>query len=69
VNRAAGAGCGADLALVGEYPRGQRHNGLVKVSRVPAHKRIIPRPPKGNDALRGSWPQTRSGHPVGRGRR
>lgn len=39
--------------LAGEYPRGQRRNGLVKISRVLAHKGIIPQPIKGNDALRG----------------
>ncbi len=44
--------------LVAEYPRGQRRNGLIKISRVLAHKGIIATPIKGNERLRGSWRQT-----------
>ena len=51
-------------ALVSEYPRGERRKGLVKVSRVLADKGIIPRPLKGNDALRGIWPQTTDSVPA-----
>jgi integrase len=56
---------GEELAvLVSEYPRGERRNGLVKVSRVLAHKGIIPQPLKGNDLLRGHWPQTLASVPA-----
>ncbi len=44
--------------LVAEYPRGQRRNGLIKISRVLAHKGIIATPIKGNERLRGNWQQT-----------
>ena len=51
-------------ALVAEYPHGQRRSGLFKVSRVLAHKGIIPKPLKVNDSLRGHWQHTLDSVPA-----
>jgi hypothetical protein len=51
-------------ALVAEYPHGQRRSGLLKVSRVLAHKGILPKPLKGNDSLRGHWQHTLDSVPA-----
>lgn len=51
-------------ALVAEYPHGQRRSGLFKVSRVLAHKGVIPKPLKVNDSLRGHWQHTLDSVPA-----
>src|SRR2546430_2447367 len=50
--------------LVAEYPRGQRRNGLIKISRALAHKGIITGPIKATDGLRGNCHQTLESVPA-----